>query len=284
MSAIKLGRAFGIGIFVHWTFFLLPAFVLFQEGNAANVLPTLLFLGFVFACVVLHELGHALTARQFGIGTRDITLYPIGGVARLTRISEKPLEEFCIALAGPAVNVVIVGLLFVPWFLSGGAEKLFSDQSLGLQPTDWLLQLIAINFMLAVFNLLPAFPMDGGRVLRALLVYPFGRLRATQIAAGLGAAFAVLFALVAILQSQPFLFLLAIFVYLAGRQELAVVRHQSALQGQGPVVVDAPVQAGMEGFTHPQAFGFNGFVWDTSRQMWVLWQNGRPVRAFGLRR
>src|SRR5262249_51734265 len=185
----KLGTAFGIGIYVHWSFLLLAAYVLFSKGTQggwAFALFSVLFLFAVFGCVVLHELGHALMARAFGIGTRDITLYPIGGIARLERMGEKPWEELCIALAGPAVNAVLAVLLSLVLVGAGawGGFLTSPDEVAGLGGMGFLFDLLAANVMLGLFNMLPAFPMDGGRVLRALLSWPLGRLQATEIAAG----------------------------------------------------------------------------------------------------
>jgi len=204
----KLGRFAGIDVFLHPTFLL----VLFLPGAAAN-LPLVLAL---FGCVLLHEYGHALTARRFGIGTRDITLYPIGGVARLERMPRAPGAELLIAMAGPAVNFAIAAGLFAlltvgsPGFLGGYAGF-------------FLLQLMAMNLVLGCFNLIPAFPMDGGRVLRALLSGWIGRGRATSFAASVGRALAVGFGLYSLL---PFSFnlvqvALAAFIYYAAGVEEA---------------------------------------------------------------
>jgi Zn-dependent protease len=268
----KLGSAFGIGIYVHWSFLLLPLFIAFQGWlhAGAALVPFLLLLTLcLFGCVVLHELGHALMARFFGINTRDITLYPIGGVARLERMSEVPLEEMCIALAGPAVNVVIATLLFVPSVLLLPWGGLFEPTLLGL--ANWL---CLLNLFLALFNLIPAFPMDGGRVLRALLAMGLGQLRATEIAAPVGTAVALLAGGYWFLHSwNPFVIVLIGFVMLAGRQELAALRYREAQRraASGAVLDVLPVA---------QEPGFSGFVWDGRSRAWVVWQNGRPVGHF----
>jgi Zn-dependent protease len=228
---LKIGSGFGIPVYLHWTFFLLPLWILYsqssQAGNELAIAFTLVPL--VFLCVVLHEFGHALTARQFGIGTQDITLYPIGGVARLKRMSDKPHEELIIAVAGPAVNVVIaivLGFIAVPLLV--------------LQ-TDWLLHsavgtvlwfLLLSNVLLVLFNLLPAFPMDGGRVLRAVLAMFLDHFQATKIAVGLGVVMAALMAAVGFGLLNPWLpgnlmlVVLAAFVFFAGQQELAAARYR----------------------------------------------------------
>jgi Zn-dependent protease len=282
MGSWKLGRAFGIGIYVHWTFLLLLAFVTFTgwgvEAGAGPLHATLLLV-LLFTCVVLHELGHALMARRFGVGTRDITLYPIGGVARLERMPEHPWEELCIAVAGPAVNVAIAALLFVPFALSSAGGNLFNSELLQFDGGNLLVDLLRVNISLVLFNMLPAFPMDGGRVLRALLVLPFGRLQATRIAATIGACFAFLFVFGGLLWGNYLLIILAFFLYMAGQQELAFVRAQAGgkqisrpffpVAGDILDVEPVPVEA-----------GFSGAVWDQNHRVWVLWQDGRPVHTY----
>jgi Zn-dependent protease len=213
----KLGRVAGIDVFLHPTFLLLLAFVGLSQGGIQAVALT----SAVFGCVLLHELGHALTARRFGIRTEDITLYPIGGVARLQRMPRAPGAELLIALAGPAVNVAIaLALIAGQWAL--GAGNPWSPT-----PFDaWANALISVNVLLAAFNLIPAFPMDGGRVLRALLSGWLGRLRATEIAATLGQALAVMFGLYCLFQGSLLQVLLAAFIYFAASTELAQVRAE----------------------------------------------------------
>jgi Zn-dependent protease len=212
---LRIGRIRGIDLYIHWTFWLLPVWIVFSH-DGREMFPLwmhLLLIASLFGCVILHELGHALTAQRFGIGTRDITLTPLGGIAQLERMSTKPWEEFCIAIAGPLVNVaiaVLLGPLLLAWAMVWpGAWDSLAWQFGGML---WLL-----NVIMVVFNMIPAFPMDGGRVLRALLAASMDRLRATRIAVAVGTGFAILFGLAGMfVLANPWLLLIALFVILAG--------------------------------------------------------------------
>jgi Zn-dependent protease/CBS domain-containing protein len=232
----------GIPIRVHWTFGILLAWMLgsglARGGTLASGLTTTLFVLAVFLCVVLHELGHALVARRYGVRTRDITLLPIGGVASLERIPEKPAQELAIAVAGPLVNVVIAGVLFTGLGWRESAEALLAVETPGFHLGNFLASLAAINIWLVLFNLVPAFPMDGGRVLRALLAIRLGQVRATRIAAGIGQAVAGVMALAGLFGS-PMLVLVALFVWIAAAGELRETESRSMLR-------DLPVAAGMQ--------------------------------------
>ena len=233
-GSLPLGRIAGIDLFLHWTFVLLLAgafvFYLFSGSSLGIAFAGLGLILSVFGCVVLHELGHALMARRFDVPTRDITLYPIGGVARLQRIPDEPKLELFVAAAGPAVNVVIALVLLVVLVATG--QSLAPGVGL-LAPADQFLQnLMWINAVLVVFNLLPAFPMDGGRVLRALLAFRLDYVRATQIAAGVGQTMAFLFGLVAIFGGfNPFLLIIALFVYFGAQQEASFAMMRTAIEG-----------------------------------------------------
>jgi Zn-dependent protease/CBS domain-containing protein len=234
----RLGRIAGIEIYIHATFLLLLAWLLMIHiSNGSTVDETILGIAFVmalFMCVVLHEYGHALTARRYGIKTRDITLLPIGGVARLERIPKVPVQELLVALAGPAVNVVIAGVLYAIISLVGFDTTQVPVQRQGIVGGNPLWDLMQINLILAVFNLLPAFPMDGGRVLRALLAMKIARVRATKIASVLGQMMAILFGLVGfgmLGTPQPFLIFIALFVYLGASQEYQTIRWEAAVEG-----------------------------------------------------
>ncbi|RUL86708.1 site-2 protease family protein [Tautonia sociabilis] len=221
----KLGRVAGIDLYVHATFFVMMAVLATAQRGVEAVLMVLA----LFGCVLLHELGHALTARRFGIPTEHITLYPIGGVARLHRMPREPGAELLIALAGPAVNVGIAATLFAGLAVVSALAPAMAAGSIGMVLGD----LLRVNLLLACFNLLPIFPMDGGRVLRAMLSRPLGRLRATEIAAALGQALAMIAGgacVVAIVVTGQPLFLLhlalAAFIFLAAGGERGQVRAE----------------------------------------------------------
>jgi Zn-dependent protease len=231
----KLAEVGGIGIYVHASFALLLAWVAMRHfgsgGGMAAAATGFAFIVAVFAIIVMHELGHAFAARAFGIRTRSITLLPIGGVAALERMPEKPSQELIVALAGPAVNVVLAVGLAVVMVALGQVPEL---SRLDVVTTPVLQKLLLINVSLALFNLLPAFPMDGGRALRALLGFKYSRVRATEIAVAVGHAFALFFGFVGLAYS-PMLALVAVFVWMGASQELSMVRVQSMLGGV-PVV------------------------------------------------
>src|SRR5258706_4435185 len=227
----KLGRFAGIDVYVHATFLLLIGWVGYsywlEQKNWRVVLNGVLFILALFVCVVLHEYGHALTARKYGIKTRDITLYPIGGVARLERMPDKPIEELWVALMGPAVNVVIAAGLFAYLFLTHG---MVSMKELTVASGNFLVRLMVVNIWLVVFNLIPAFPMDGGRVLRAILALKMEYTQATQVAANIGQGLALLMGFIGLF-SNPFLVFIAFFVWIGASQEASMVTMRNSLSG-----------------------------------------------------
>ncbi len=243
--AFRIGRIASIDVFVHATFVLFLAWVglsrVVRTGEVAAAIADVLFMLTVFATVVVHEFGHALMARRFGIKTTDVTLLPIGGVARLERIPERPSEELAVALAGPAVNVVFA--------LVAGAILVSQGHGLAMPVPDpavegavvpaapFLLRWFWVNVSLTVFNLLPAFPMDGGRALRALLAMRGDRVWATKTAALIGQALAMLLGLLGLF-SNPMLVLAAAFVWLGASSENHAVQVKHALHG-------LPVEAAM---------------------------------------
>ncbi|MBM3321617.1 MAG: site-2 protease family protein [Candidatus Eisenbacteria bacterium] len=227
----KVGTYAGIGVFIHVTFFLLLGWLALSYWAASRSLVAVAsgvgFFLLLFLSVVLHEYGHALTARRYGIRTRDIILLPIGGVARLERIPEDPRQELWVALAGPAVNVGIAALLGFALFATGGWEPW---SGIGTTRGPFLERLLFVNVFLVLFNMIPAFPMDGGRVLRALLAMRMEYTRATQTAASIGQALALVFGFVGLF-TNPFLILIALFVWLGASQEASMVQMKSALHG-----------------------------------------------------
>ena len=230
----KIGRLAGINVYVHATFLFLILFILVaywvQGHSIATAASGVAFILLIFACVVLHELGHALTARRYGIRTRDIILLPIGGLARLERMPEQPKQELWVALAGPAVNVVIAAGLFTLLALLGIRTEL---RSVHWASGNLLVRLMMANLWLAGFNLLPAFPMDGGRVLRAVLATRTDYTRATQIAAQVGQAMALIFGLAGLF-TDPMLLFIALFVWMGAEAEAAMAQIHTSI-GRIPV-------------------------------------------------
>ncbi len=227
----KIGRLAGINVFMHATFLLLILFILFVSWSSGRDLAAtvtgVVFVLAVFACVVLHELGHALTARKYGVRTRDIILLPIGGIARLERMPEKPREELWVALAGPAVNVVIGIALLVPLLAVGAHPHWTTFQWSG---GNFFQNLMIANVWLVGFNLLPAFPMDGGRVLRALLAIRMEYTQATQVAARVGQAMALIFGALGLF-FDPFLLFIALFVWMGAEAEASMTLIRSSAGG-----------------------------------------------------
>lgn len=227
----KLVRIAGIDVYVHATFVMVVAWITLVYWNQSQSLGAVVegvgFILALFACIVLHEYGHALTARRYGIKTRDITLLPIGGLARLERMPEEPVQELWVALAGPAVNVVIALLLF-GWLQVSGPWD--SVDRLGVAKGRFIERVMLANVFLAGFNLLPAFPMDGGRALRALLATRMEYTRATQRAALIGQGMAILFGFMG-LQGNPMLIFIALFVWIGAGQEASIAQMKSALGG-----------------------------------------------------
>ncbi len=227
--SLSLGRISGIEIRVHVTFFLLIAWIAITVGAAGGgfaALEAVVFIAAVFACVVAHEFGHALAARSFGIGTRDVTLLPIGGVANIERIPEAPGQEILIALAGPAVNVVIAAFLIL-FFDAWPEAQRIAEGTTGFADLDFLTRLALVNTMLVVFNLIPAFPMDGGRVLRGLLSCLLDRSQATRLAARIGQVMAFGLGFLGLF-GNPMLLFIALFVFLAASHESYAVELDEA--------------------------------------------------------
>jgi Zn-dependent protease len=284
VRSFNVGRIRGIDIKVHPTFALIFFWVLYQwggVGGAETILFGLVLMGLVFGCVVLHELGHALMAQHYGVRVFDITLLPIGGVARVEVVPSRPMAEVLISLAGPAVNVAIVVALLPPLLLLGVLRGFsvygdyLADPTI-LAPGGLLVYLTLTNILLVIFNLLPAFPMDGGRLLRAGLAHAIGRERATRIAVLVGQALAVALAVLGLWIGDYGLPLVAIFVIVAAWAEGRAVRVESAMRrlrvGQfalwdhGGIAPSQPLTMALTGGPRDQV------VTDGGRVVGMLWR------------
>jgi len=236
-GSLQLGRIAGIRVQIHWTFWFLILFVIFmvlaQGGNVEEILWSTGFILALFACIILHEFGHALTAKTYNIETRSITLLPIGGVANLVEIPEKPGAEFLVAIAGPAVNVAIALLIYLvaplEVFLNQDPETLQEELST-ISGNNFFFYLFAANVAIVLFNLLPAFPLDGGRMARALLSIKMGRVKATQAAAALGKFLAITLFLIGVFYNF-ILALIGVFIYFGAESENMMVVQLNLLDG-----------------------------------------------------
>ncbi|MBP7831106.1 MAG: site-2 protease family protein [Kiritimatiellae bacterium] len=227
-GSYSIGRLLGVEIRIHWTFFLLAGWFAWWGNDGSgwrSSLWALALLAGLFACVILHELGHSLVAIRFGGQVQAITLLPIGGVALMRRIPERPLHEFLVALAGPAVN----GVIFLGLALLRGGFPSWTEAPAELGAREWLDILMRANVVMALFNLVPAFPMDGGRVLRSALAWKLPRDRATRWAAVVGQVFAVAFIALG-LYLNPFLAVIGVFIFLGAGREEHTVRVRAALR------------------------------------------------------
>lgn len=247
-GSLRIITLFGIPVHVHWTFALIFVYIYFL-GSISNSAPGItrsymILIGMLFICVLMHEYGHALMARRFGVGTHDIILSPIGGIARLNKLPEKPMQEFLVAIAGPAVNLAIVLILSPLYFgaispldRSNLINSVFNASGNYFAPDLSLagfliVGLFWLNIVLAIFNMVPAFPMDGGRVLRALLSLRLSRIKATRYAALIGKFFAIGFAILGLV-SQPMNFLyvfIGAFVFITAANEYKMVKIEQALK------------------------------------------------------
>jgi Zn-dependent protease len=232
-KSVSFLKIAGIGVYVHWTFPLLILYIVYTNLRAGldpvQIGWSVFFALTLFVCVILHEFGHALTAKKYGIRTEDITLYPIGGVARLQRIPEKPSQELMVTLAGPMVNVMIVVVL-LPFILGLDLVRHLGENPAVISPDNFVINLAILNVWLALFNMIPAFPMDGGRILRALLAMRTSRLRATTIASNVGKLLSIGF-IIAGFYYNPFLIFIGVFIILGAQSELEVVRKKELSSG-----------------------------------------------------
>ncbi len=277
---LYLGKVSGIKLFVHWTFALLLGWVVYNDVRAGlSTVEILWSLGFIialFICVTLHELGHSLTAQRYKIKTRDITLLPIGGVASLESIPEKPKEELLITLAGPLVNVAIA-LVILPFvYLFSTGEALGGLSNVGGQ--NFWASLASVNIYLALFNMIPAFPMDGGRILRALLAYKMDRLKATRIAAGIGQALAVGFVILGF-YGNPFLIFIGIFIFMGAQGEARFAQGRALVKNvmlREVMMRDIPTLEATLTIRDAAQYVLNG-----QNRNFVVTAQGQPVGTLG---
>lgn len=232
-GAFNLGNIAGIRISIHWTFSLLIAYIVFSNWRAGQSLEQILWSVFftlcIFGTVFLHELGHALAAKRFRIQVKSITLLPIGGLASLETMPEKPIEELVIAIAGPLVNVLIACIAFLFIDLNSMSTLIQTIQQ-GVNAANFVVYFFIINLWLVLFNLIPAFPMDGGRVLRSLLALKFKHTTATNIAARIGQIIAIIFIFIGF-YSNPFLILIGVFILFSAQSEASYTKTKSLLDG-----------------------------------------------------
>jgi Zn-dependent protease/CBS domain-containing protein len=235
-GSFTIGKFSGIEVRVHWTFLLLLAFFAFTgyqaSGSLLGALTATAVIVALFICVLLHEFGHSLVAQRLGLEIHSITLLPIGGVSNLESLPEKPSDELKITLAGPLVNVVLAPIFFGVGLLLGAAPRIPADLFTGIGSVgQFLFYLGYLNVVLAVFNLIPAFPLDGGRILRALLATRLGALRATEVSSIVGQLFAVAFFLIGLLGGNILLALVAVFIFFGATGEAQMVRQREQTRG-----------------------------------------------------
>lgn len=270
--SLTVGRLGETAIRIHVTFLLFLVWIwaaYYRSGGASAAWEGVLFVALLFACVLLHELGHVFAARRYGVKTPDITLWPFGGIANLERIPENPAQELVVAIAGPLVNVVIALVLLVILSATLGGTDLTADSLAKIEDprTSILVKLAGANIFLVVFNLIPAFPMDGGRVLRALLAMRMGHARATATAASIGQGLAIGMGLLGIF-TNPMLMIIGVFVFLAASGEAGQVQLKEA--SRGLLVSDAMI-------THFETLGPQSTVDDAADALIRSTQKEFPV-------
>lgn len=232
-QAFRIGSFANIPVRIHWTFLLLIAYVvgtgLYEKLDWTGIGMLVAFTLCMFVCVVLHEFGHALTAKRFGVKTADIILLPIGGVARLVNLPDKPKHELWIAIMGPVVNLIIAIIIFITLYIMHGSDLVYLVQQeldLHMNLSQFLILILQANIILMIFNLIPAFPMDGGRVLRAFIAMYSNRLIATKWASRIGQICCIIFIIVGIFTNAWTLAFIGVFIFLGASQEYNQVQHE----------------------------------------------------------
>ena len=266
--SLRIGSLGGTSILIHVTlllFLLWIAAIYYRQGGAQAAWQGTLFIAILFFCVLLHELGHVFAARYYGVKTRDVTLWPFGGIASMEQMPEKPSQELVVALAGPAVNVVIAAVLLLWLGFRVDPQNLVAIENSAISLAA---KVAAANIILVLFNMIPAFPMDGGRVLRALLAMWMGNARATELAATIGQAFAVVFGVIGIFYYNPMLLIIAVFIFLAASSEAAQAQLRAVAQGS--IVADAMI-------TEFQSLGTSATINDAAEALIRTTQTEFPV-------
>jgi Zn-dependent protease/CBS domain-containing protein len=265
--SLNIGSLGGTEIRIHVTFLLFLIWIgaiYYRQGGTDAAVQGTIFIALIFLCVLLHELGHVFAARRYGVQTRDVTLWPFGGIASMARMPEKPSQELIVALAGPAVNVVIAATLLLWLGPRFNAETLTQIDN---PAVSMAAKVAGANIILVVFNMIPAFPMDGGRVLRALLAMRMGNARATEVAATIGQGFAVVFGVLGIFYN-PMLIIIAVFIFLAASGEAAQAQLRAV--AQGALVSDAMI-------TEFQSLGTGATINDAAEALIRTTQTEFPV-------
>jgi Zn-dependent protease/CBS domain-containing protein len=265
--SLHIGSLGGTEIRIHVTFLLFLIWIgaiYYRQGGADAAWQGTIFIVLLFLCVLLHELGHVFAARRYGVQTRDVTLWPFGGIASMERMPEKPSQELIVALAGPAVNVAIAAALLLWLGPRFNAETLTQIDN---PAVSMAAKVAGANIILVVFNMIPAFPMDGGRVLRALLAMRMGNARATEVAATIGQGFAVVFGILGIFYN-PMLIIIAVFIFLAASGEAAQAQLRAV--AQGALVSDAMI-------TEFQSLGTGATVNDAAEALIRTTQTEFPI-------
>jgi len=289
--SLFIGRLKNADILLHWSMWVLPLFILvrafFLYSLDEALLQVALTVG-LYACVVIHELTLLLIARRVGLGIRSITLNPIGGYTRLAEVSERPWKEIRMAIAGPASHLLIAGLIsggFVAFDLP--LNPLFETAQPFLE--TFFNRLFWLNLLLAVLHIIPAFPLDGGRLFRASLALSARRLRATEVAALLSSFVALMFLIPGMVWMNSIWWLIAfgIVIHVCGQQELMSVRYFASIQQQIPGVelrstVTLPVDQLLDEDARPDEPDFNGLTWNPKNRLWIVWRDGQPVSANAL--
>jgi Zn-dependent protease len=289
--SLKIGRIAEIDIFLHWTMWLFPVFVLMRGfvlySSDETLMQTLLVLG-VYGCLLIHEFGHILTARLVGPRLRDVTLFPIGGYDRLAELSERPWKEIPFAVVGPLLHALIAGVIAVVLL---ACECTLMPRLESPQPCVevYFNRLFWLNVLLAICQVIPAFPMDGGRLFRGALALSAGRLRATEVAALLSSFVALVFVVSGIIWVSVVWWLIAlgVIVYVSGQQELLRVRFFTYLQepttqfaGRAPIHV--PMDRVFDDEGKRVEADFTGLTWSAKDHLWIVWRDGVAMSANAL--